>query len=137
MATSLILDRDAFSEHLGIPAELPDGSGNPALDEAIVGLMPLDLRVGRGAYENPSEYLFDLRCRYLFKICKRLLVELFLEVFNLFDRQKPSSLDGRLATVGGAAVTSENISDRALYSFQVPTASQAPRRYQAGLRFSF
>lgn len=134
---TLRLDRDDFSDPLGISATLPDGSDNPALDDAIMALMPFDLRAGRGAYEHPSQYQLDLRFRYLFEMRGDLRGELFVDVYNLFNRQHASSRDGRMATVGGVAVTPENISDRTIYAFQMPTATQSPRRFRIGLRLSF
>ena len=134
---TLVIDRDVFSSYLGLPTDLEDGSRNPALDREIVGLMPLDLRAGRGGYENPSYYQLDLRLRYRFQAKHKAVYEAFLDVYNVLNRQEVATEDGRLATETGVAVTPENIADRSIYTFRQPLTSQSPRRMFLGFRASF
>ncbi len=132
---TLRIDRAAFSAELGIPATLPDGSRNPALDAAIVDLVPFELRAGRGAYEGSWLYTVDLRLAYAPRLFRDLGTELFVDVFNLTGVQHQNDYNTRLAT--DAPVTVANIGDRGNYVFGRPVSYQAPRSLAAGLRLSF
>lgn len=135
---TLSIDREAFSEAWGIPALGEQGARNPALDQAIVAAIPLDLRPGRGAYRNDFAYTLDLRFRYTFAPRPpRVAMEVFLDIFNVTDVQRATRRYGYMATVPGARVDPSNISDAAIYAFGTPTSTQSPRSYALGTRLSF
>jgi len=129
LLNGLSVDTEAFSDLLGIEP-------GPELDAAIIGLMPLDLRSGRGAYSNDWVYFVNLSARYQFPIWKRLTGKLFLDVFTLLNQQDVTNTDGAF-TVDAPVITPDNIGDRSIYNFQRPLARQFPRRYLLGIKLSF
>lgn len=129
LVDTLGVDRDAFATFLGLDPS------DPTLDAEIVGLIPVDLRSGRGAYTNPWNWFFDLSARYQFGIAKKLRATAFLDVFNVFDLQDASRRDGDFAT--NAPVTTANIDDPSIYSFGQTVVRQAPRSIQAGVKLNF
>ena len=137
ISRTLAVDRDEFAAAWGIPATLPDGSSNPELDQAIAAAVPLDLRVGKGAYEDDTLYQLDLRLRYRFPMSREIPVELFLDILNVTDAQRVLVREEVLATVRGVQVDPSNISDPGIYTFGDPAYTQPPRAYALGMRVSF
>lgn len=76
-----------------------------------------------GANQGPSYYTFDVRAAYDWKLPFGKL-EAFLDVFNILDKQLPTSEMGLLAGNG-------------TYAFGQANAWVAPRRAYLGLRYSF
>jgi hypothetical protein len=132
---TLDINRDEFAVYLDIPAQLPDGSDNPALDDAIVAMIPLDLRAGRGAYEDNCRRWINLRLRYQFALKKKAMGEVFFDVFNITDDQHVTSNDYTLNAT--TTIDPTTISEPASYTFGDNLNTENPRSYLLGLRVSF
>ena len=76
-----------------------------------------------GANTGPSYYTLDMRAAYDWKLPVGK-VELFLYVFNILDKQSPTSEMGLLSGNG-------------TYAFGEANAWVAPRRAYLGVRYSF
>ena len=76
-----------------------------------------------GGNQGPSYYTLDMRASYDWKLPFGKL-ELFLDVFNILDKQSPTSEMGLLAGNG-------------TYAFGEANAWVAPRRAYLGARYSF
>ena len=76
-----------------------------------------------GSEKNPSYYTLDTRLKY-----ERDLpygkVELFLDAFNILNKQSPTGVQKLIAGDG-------------VYAFKQPNAWVAPRRFYLGVRYSF
>lgn len=79
---------------------------------------------GIGGETGPSYYTLDVRAKYMLKFGSGNKVELFLDVFNLLNKQSPTSHMGLLAGNG-------------VYSFGQPNAWVQARRVYLGARYSF
>ena len=124
-----------FSDVLGIPED-----NQAILDTAIVDLIPLDLRPGRGAYDQPWWWDLDLSFRWEVGIYKKLSTEVFVDAFNVLNPQMRLTRGDDLQIDYDEApfgVTADNITDRSIYRFQELRTSQAPRSFQLGVRFAF
>jgi hypothetical protein len=137
LVDTLSIDRSVFATALGIPETLPGGGANPQLDEAIIALIPFELKAGRGAYEQPWYTELSLRFRYDFRAWKKLNGELFFDVLNVLNDQDVVARSGRMGTQAGASVDPSNIGNRSIYTFQETISTESPRSYFAGVRFSF
>jgi hypothetical protein len=76
-----------------------------------------------GSEKTPSYYTFDMRFKYVYDLAFGD-VELFLDIFNVFDQQSATSVEKQIAGSGP-------------YAFKEANAWVAPRRAYLGARFSF
>ena len=76
-----------------------------------------------GSNTGPSYYTFDMRLKYAYKFGTSSKAEAFLDIFNLFNKQSPTS-ESSIA-LGGA------------YPFGQANAWVEPRRMYLGARYSF
>jgi hypothetical protein len=77
-----------------------------------------------GSESAPAYYTLDLRLKYQHKFMGKHKVEFFLDVFNVLDRQSPTS---EMGIVGG----------RGLFDFGEANNWVEPRRFYVGARYSF
>ena len=77
-----------------------------------------------GSQTGPDYYELDVRLKYNYKFLGKHKVELFLDVFNILDKQSPIS---EMPLVAGNGV----------YSFGQANAWVQPRRFYLGARYSF
>ena len=77
-----------------------------------------------GSKTGPSYYTFDVRLKYAYKFGASSKAEVFLDVFNLFNKQSPLSENGILTGSGA-------------YKFGDANGWVEPRRMYVGARYSF
>lgn len=97
------------------------------VDAAYVsgGVLDTWLKPGSiGSQEGPAYYTLDLRLKYTYKLAGSQKVELFLDLFNVLDKQSPTS---EMALVAGNGT----------YAFGEANAWVEPRRLYVGARYSF
>ncbi len=118
-------------ESLGITRE--DFGG--ATDEEIVAMIPFELKPGRGAFSDPWFNQWNLRLKQDFPIFKSVRGEVFLDVFNVMNRQKATQKAWEM--FANEHLDPSNIDDPSAYYYNTTLATQRPRSYQAGLRVAF
>ena len=77
-----------------------------------------------GSQNGPSYYTLDLRFKYAYKFGASSKAEFFVDVFNVLNKQSPTS---ELGQVGGNGT----------YAFGEANAWVQPRRFYLGARYSF
>lgn len=96
--------------------------GDPYLNGGVVDTWVAPGAVG--SQTSPSYYTLDVRLKYTYKLRGSQKVEFFLDVFNLLDKQSPTS---QMSLVAGNGV----------YNFGEANAWVEPRRLYLGARYSF
>ena len=79
----------------------------------------------RGTETHPSYYTFDAKFRYVLPV-RRVSVDLFLDVYNVFNNQDSIFLTQAV-----------NDPDQTHFPYQSDRVLLSPRRYQTGLRLRF
>jgi len=108
-------------------AQLVSGRYLPETDEAYVVGNTLDtwIKPGSiGSQTGPSYYTFDMRLKYTYKLTGSQKVELFLDLFNVLDKQSGTSAQALVNSTGK-------------YQFGQSNAFVEPRRLYVGARYSF
>lgn len=108
-------------------AQLISGRYLPEMDDAYVYGNTLDtwIKPGSiGAEVGPSYYTFDMRLKYTYKLAGSQKVEIFLDVFNVLDKQ--SGMSAMALTAGNG-----------VYKFGESNTFVEPRRLYVGARYSF
>jgi hypothetical protein len=108
-------------------AQLISGRYLPVMDDAYVVGNTLDTWITPGtigAETGPSYYTFDMRLKYTYKLTGSQKVELFLDLFNVLDKQSGMSA---MALAAGNGV----------YKFGESNTFVEPRRLYVGARYSF
>ncbi len=103
------------------------GRNLPVMDPAYVNGGVLDTFISPGSVGSqtgPSYYTLDMRLKYVYKFTASQKVELFLDVFNVLDKQSPTAHQGLVA-------------GSAFYKFGQPNEFVQPRRLYVGARYSF
>jgi outer membrane receptor for ferric coprogen and ferric-rhodotorulic acid len=77
-----------------------------------------------GSFTGPSYYTFDMRVKYAYKFAGSQKVELFLDIFNVLNKQTPTTAMPLAAGNG-------------VYKFGEANAWNEPRRFYFGARYSF
>ena len=70
--------------------EDPDGDGT---------FNTIDHRFGRNAFTAPPFVNFDMRVTKRFNITERVKIHALFEFFNVFNRQNPAAVEGRVDNV--------------------------------------
>jgi hypothetical protein len=96
--------------------------GDPYLNGGVVDTWILPGAVG--TQQAPSYYTLDLRAKYIYKFTANQQVEIFLDVFNVLDKQSPTAQQSLVAGSGA-------------YKFGEATAWVEPRRLYLGARYTF
>jgi len=107
--------------------QLISGRNLPIMDDAYLNGGVVDSWISKGSIGNetgPSFYTLDVRLKYMYKFGSGNKVELFLDVFNLLDKQSATS---HMPLVAGSGV----------YKFGEANAWVEPRRMYLGARYSF
>ena len=107
--------------------QLISGRNLPVMDDAYEngGVVDTWITAGSiGSQTAPAYYTLDVRLKYAMKFLDRHKVELFLDVFNILDKQSPTS---EMPLVAGNGV----------YKFGEANAWVEPRRLYVGARYSF
>ncbi len=108
-------------------SQLVSGRYLPEMDDEYVfgGVTDTWIKAGSiGSQTGPSYYTFDMRLKYTYKLAGSQKVELFLDLFNVLDKQS-----------GTAAMALVNTSGK--YQFGQSNAFVEPRRLYVGARYSF
>lgn len=108
-------------------AQLASGRNLPLQDAAYVDGGVKDAWITKGSIggeTGPSYYTLDVRMKYMLKFGSGQKMELFLDMFNLFNKQSPTSEMGLVAGNG-------------VYKFGEANAWVQPRRLYLGGRYSF
>jgi hypothetical protein len=108
-------------------AQLISGRYLPMMDDAYVVKNTLDTWITPGvvgAETGPSYYTLDMRLKYTYKLAGSQKVELFLDLFNVLDKQSGQTA---MALVAGNGV----------YKFGESNTFVEPRRLYVGARYSF
>lgn len=103
------------------------GRNLPVMDDAYLDNGVVDTWVTKGSIGSqtgPSFATLDVRLKYMYKIGSGSKVELFLDVFNLLDKQSATSHQSLVAGSGA-------------FQFGQANAWVAPRRAYLGARYSF
>lgn len=107
--------------------QLISGRSLPVMDDAYTNGGVVDTwqtANSVGSQTGPSYYTLDVRLKYMFKFGASSKAELFLDVFNLLDKQSPTS---QMPLVAGSGA----------YKFGQANAWVEPRRLYVGARYSF
>lgn len=99
----------------------------PVMDDAYTNGGVVDTWISPGSVGSqtgPSYYTFDVRLKYQYKFGGSQKVEVFLDIFNVLDKQ---SATGAMPLVAGNGV----------YKFGQANAWNEPRRFYLGARYSF
>lgn len=107
--------------------QLISGRNLPIMDDPYLNGGVVDTFISPGAIGSltgPSYYTLDVRLKYQYKFGASQKVEFFLDVFNILDKQSPTSRQGIVAGSGA-------------YKFGDETAWIEPRRLYLGARYSF
>lgn len=107
--------------------QLISGRNLPIMDDAYSNGGVVDSWITKGSIGHetgPSFYTLDVRLKYMYKFGSGNKVELFLDVFNLLDKQSATS---HMPLVAGSGV----------YKFGQANAWVEPRRMYLGARYSF
>ena len=95
-------------------------------DEYVVGGVT-DTWISAGAIGSqtgPSYYTFDMRLKYTYKLAGSQKVELFLDLFNVLDKQSGTAAQALVNSTGK-------------YKFGEANTFLDPRRLYVGARYSF
>lgn len=107
--------------------QLISGRNLPMMDDPYSDGGVVDTFITKGSVGSqtgPSYYTFDVRLKYAYKFGGSQKVEFFLDVFNLLDKQLPTS---QMPLVAGSGA----------YKFGEANAWVEPRRMYVGARYSF
>lgn len=107
--------------------QLISGRNLPVMDAEYLNGGVLDTFISPnsvGSQSGPAYYTLDVRLKYVYKFTASQKVELFLDVFNLLDKQLPTS---EMPLVAGSGA----------YKFGQANAWVEPRRLYVGARYSF
>lgn len=107
--------------------QLISGRNLPVMDDAYLDGGVVDTWISPnsvGSETGPAYYTLDVRLKYALKFGGRHKVELFLDVFNLLDKQLPTS---EMPLVAGSGA----------YKFGEANNWVEPRRLYLGARYSF
>lgn len=96
--------------------------GAPYLNGGVTDTFILPGSVG--SQEGPAYYTFDMRLKYTYKMAGSQKIEFFLDLFNVLDKQSPTSEQSLVAGNG-------------VYAFGQANAWVEPRRLYVGARYSF
>jgi hypothetical protein len=96
--------------------------GDPYLNGGVVDTWILPGAVG--TQQAPSYYTLDIRAKYIYKFTANQQVEIFVDVFNVLDKQSPTAQQSLVAGSGA-------------YKFGEATAWVEPRRIYLGARYTF
>lgn len=99
----------------------------PMMDAPYVNGGVLDTWITPGSVGSqtaPSYYTFDMRLKYVYKLTGSQKVELFVDLFNVLDKQSPTAVMPLVAGNGA-------------YKFGEATEWVEPRRLYLGARYSF
>jgi hypothetical protein len=99
----------------------------PVMDASYVNGGVLDSWISPGAVGSqtgPSYYTFDVRLKYQYKFGGSQKVEVFLDVFNVLNKQSATTAMPLAAGNG-------------VYKFGEANAWNEPRRFYLGARYSF
>lgn len=107
--------------------QLISGRNLPVMDDAYLngGVTDTWITAGSiGSETGPAYYTLDMRLKYQLKFGNSQKVELFLDVFNILDKQSPTS---EMPLVAGSGA----------YKFGQANNWVEPRRMYVGARYSF
>jgi hypothetical protein len=108
-------------------AQLVSGRYLPLTDDPYVVGNTLDTWITPGTVGSetgPSYYTFDMRLKYTYKLPRSQKLELFLDLFNVLDKQFGTAAQGLVNSTGK-------------YQFGQSNAFVEPRRLYIGARYSF
>ena len=108
-------------------AQSVSGRYLPETDDAYVfnGILDTWIKPGSiGSNTGPSYYTLDMRLKYTYKLAGSQKVELFLDLFNVLDKQSGTQAQALVNSTGK-------------YQFGQSTAFVEPRRLYVGARYSF
>jgi hypothetical protein len=107
--------------------QLISGRNLPVMDDAYLngGVVDTWITAGSiGSQTGPSYYTLDMRLKYMLKFGGSQKVEVFLDMFNILDKQSPISHQPLVAGSGA-------------FQFGQPNDWVEPRRLYVGARYSF
>jgi hypothetical protein len=107
--------------------QLISGRNLPVMDDEYLNGGVLDTWQSAnsvGSQTGPSYYTFDMRLKYAYKFGASSKAEVFLDIFNVFNKQSPTS---EMPLVAGSGA----------YKFGEANAWVEPRRMYIGARYSF
>jgi hypothetical protein len=96
--------------------------GDPYLNGGVVDTWILPGAIG--SQSAPSYYTLDVRLKYVYKLKGSQKVEFFVDLFNVFDKQSPTT---EMSLVAGNGA----------YKFGEASAWVEPRRLYLGARYTF
>lgn len=108
-------------------AQLVSGRYLPVMDDAYVVGNTLDTWITPGtvgSQTGPSYYTIDARLKYTYKLAGSQKIELFLDLFNVLDKQSGTGAMALVNTTGK-------------YKFGQSNTFVEPRRLYVGARYSF
>ena len=109
-------------------AQLVGGRYLPVMDDPYVNGGVLDSFISPGSVgsqKGPSYYTFDMRLKYSYKLAGSQKVEVFLDLFNVLDKQSGTAAMALVAKQPGK------------YQFGQNNTFLEPRRLYVGARYSF